>query len=114
MQRCEAEWQKARESESHSKSLDLWGRKMKWMLVLSLVVAIAAFSIPLPWTSSPNFSPAFNVSICLAICWVLLLVAGVLKFRKRGLWLLFGMPFALAWPMWYVLLAAACHSGDCI
>jgi hypothetical protein len=93
---------------------------MKWMLGLSLIVAIAAFFIPLPflipmpWANSAKFIPAFQISGVLAICWVLLVVAGVSKFRTRGLWLLIGFPFAFAWPAWYMLAAAARRAGDCI
>lgn len=89
---------------------------MKWMLVLSLVVALAAFLCPIFffWTSSPKLLSAFHVCLILATCWALLFIAGVLKFRKRGLWLLLGLPFALAWPAWYVLLVAACFGGDCL
>jgi len=43
--------------------------------------------------------------------WSLLAGAVLLHYRKRGLWILIGLPFALLGDAWFALLLVACSSG---
>lgn len=82
---------------------------MKWLLATSLIVAIAALSIP--WIFTANFDAATHASVLLAISWIVILAVGIRLFGKRGLWLLIGMPMALYWPLWFLALIVACASN---
>jgi hypothetical protein len=39
-------------------------------------------------------------SVPLAIVWAALIGLSLGHYKKRGLWLLLGMPMALYWPIW--------------
>jgi hypothetical protein len=81
------------------------------LLVISLFAATInaippAFWPPLLPLDSRSFTGdwRFDVSICLAVLWILLFIVGIKVFGKRGLWLLVGMPFAFFWPIFWTLL----------
>jgi len=43
--------------------------------------------------------------------WSALALAGIWRFRSRGLWLLVGAPFVAFWPVAFELLARACAAN---
>jgi hypothetical protein len=79
---------------------------MKPRLVVSLAVALVAFLMPRILFVHSGI--AMWVSFTLAGCWTVLLIGGLYKFKKRGLWLLIGAPFALFWPVVLGLMVQAC------
>jgi hypothetical protein len=80
-------------------------RKMRLLFVTSFAMAISAFLGPRLVSSDY----AIYASLLLDICWFFLLVAGLLAFKRRGFWLLIGLPLVLYWPVGLWLLASACH-----
>jgi hypothetical protein len=61
-------------------------------LIGSLALAVLAWA--LPWLT--HFADG-GISILLLVLWMASIVAGLVRFRWRGLWLLLGAPFALFW-----------------
>ena len=95
------------------------GREMmfrKLLLLISLVIAILAASTR--WSVLPLAPATFTfvfVSAVLAIPWTVPLVISVLRYGKRGLWVLVGLPLVLLWPALLGLLWVSCHWGaECI
>ncbi len=84
---------------------------MRLLLTLSLAIAVAALLYP-SFQSRMFFhteiDPATHVSLFLAICWLVLFVVGLFKFRSRGLWLLIGLPLAAYWPFVFFMIAWTC------
>lgn len=77
------------------------------LLTTSLVVALAAFGTP--WLSgTSNTGEWIPVVLPLSIVWVIVVLFALVKLRARGLWLLFGTPFALYWPFLLFMLYWAC------
>jgi hypothetical protein len=77
--------------------------------ILLLVVAAAAFCEPLMGerhSSRDELSPSVILGLEFSALWVLLATAGLVAYRKRGLWLLLGAPFALFLPVVAVGLLA--------
>jgi hypothetical protein len=72
----------------------------------SLAVAVFAFAEPVVF-----FSQSIFLGVGLSALWVLLVIAGVVVYRQRGLWLLLGAPFALTWPVTLGLYVAGCALG---
>jgi hypothetical protein len=66
---------------------------MKTLFTVSFLVAVAAFVGPFIMDS------AARVSFLLAMCWLVLSAVALFRFRKKGLWLLIGLPFTLYWPL---------------
>ena len=56
----------------------------------------------------------FNYSAAFSAAWGLCAIYAILRYRKRGLWVLVGLPFALLWPLIYLGIVLACIRGDCI
>ena len=79
---------------------------MQPRLWASLVVALFAFSMPRILFHDSGI--AMWVSFTLAGCWTVLFIGGLYKFKRRGLWLLIGAPFALFWPVALFLALQAC------
>ena len=88
----------------------------KLLLLISLVIAILAASTR--WSVLPLAPATFTfvfVSAVLAIPWTVPLVISVLRYGKRGLWVLVGLPLVLLWPALLGLLWVSCHWGaECI
>lgn len=64
------------------------------LLAISSVVAALAFGIP--WLT--HFADR-GISFALLLVWIGLVIAGLIRYRLRGLWLLSGAPLALFWPV---------------
>jgi hypothetical protein len=78
------------------------------LLALSLAVAVLGAVLPLSSHYEPNLTRSWIASVCLALAWLILVVGGLVKFKKRGLWLLIGAPVALFGPFVVVELLWAC------
>ena len=77
--------------------------RMKTLFTVSFLVAVLAFVGPFiigSWVfrNYGGMDSAAHVSFLLAMCWLVLLAVALFRFRKKGLWLLTGLPFALYWP----------------
>ena len=87
---------------------------MRLLVASSLAIAIAALLYPSFLGSSffdAGMDPAIYVSLFLASGWLVLFAVGLFKFRSRGLWLLFGLPFAAYWPLARFVLASHLHTS---
>ena len=74
---------------------------MRLLITLSLAIGLGGFSYPFFLGSlffDTRMDPAIYVSLFLAVCWLAVFTAGLLKFKSRGFWLLIGLPFAAYWP----------------
>ena len=80
------------------------------LLTLSLFFAILNVTFA---RVVPNYGPRstltgdgwFDISLCIAAIWTLLVLITLTMYGKRGLWLLIGMPFALFAPVFLTLFA---------
>ena len=82
---------------------------VRLLLTLSLAIALAALSYPSFLGSAffdAGMDQAIYVSLFLALCWLVVVAVGLFKFRRRGLWLLIGLPFAAYWPLAFFVFAA--------
>jgi hypothetical protein len=77
---------------------------MKQLFLVSFAVALSAFFDV--WFF--HAAPPIYLSILLTICWLVLLAIGLFKYKKRGLLLLVGAPFALGWVFEFFLIAWGC------
>ena len=90
--------------------------KLPPMVVASFILAIAAF-ICSPWifwdlTKNQRLTDfALLCSALMGPIWILVASISVWFYGKRALWVLFGLPFALASDAWFVLLFYACATG---
>jgi hypothetical protein len=81
--------------------------QLKHLLAISILLAAAAFSVPLVFGET-----ATPWCLLLALVWVALFLFVLVRHRKRGLWLLIGAPLALYWPVAIVFASVTCaHSG---
>jgi len=49
-----------------------------------------------------------KASAFLALLWGVVVLVAVIRFRKRGLWLLLGTPLALYWPFALFMIVWGC------
>ena len=73
--------------------------KMAPLLVLSLMTAVLSFFAPLLVRSHGKMLGYF-----LFLVWIALVVFGIRKFHRKGLWLLVGTPIALLLPVVWILM----------
>jgi hypothetical protein len=69
------------------------------------------------WAAPTRQMPTnYHGSIPFAVTWALVLVFSLIRFKKRGLWLLLGAPMALYWPIWLLFnqLPLCHHSRSCM
>jgi hypothetical protein len=84
-------------------------RGMLALFIASLLVAVACLvSRYLPESFFYGHGSTVNFSLLLSLFWIGLFAVAMSRFRRRGLWLLIGAPFALYYPILYLLLAGAC------
>ena len=84
---------------------------MRLLLALSLAIAVAALFYPFFLGSlffDSEMDSATQVSLFLALCWLVVFAVGIFKFRMRGLWLVIGLPFAAYWPFVFFVIAWRC------
>jgi hypothetical protein len=77
-------------------------------LVASLVIAAAGFVAPTLPQNPIHPGAGVFASVWLGAAWALLFSVAVVRFRKRGLWLLAGAPFALLQPCIWGLIYYEC------
>jgi len=97
------------ESYLPAKERSVW--TFEAFLVLSLFVAVLGAILPFLEAVLPfRYDPALTTSwsVCLALFWLILVVVGLLRFKKRGLWLLIGVPIALFFPFSLVRIFWVC------
>ena len=85
------------------------------LLVGSFVLAISGF-VSSPWMNFITRSQQSTSVIAwsgkfVGPAWVILALISLLCFGKRALWVLLGLPFALASEAWLVLVMVACSRG---
>jgi hypothetical protein len=82
--------------------------------VASLLVAAAAFTMP--WIfRREGFDLALKTSFWLAALWMLIVVATLVQYRLKGLWLVLSAPLALFWPALITMAVLGCaHGGTCL
>jgi hypothetical protein len=93
------------------KSLTPW---LTVSLALSLVGLLAGLLSPLGgYGGSHSYSQALlPASLAFSGAWVATFLLSIFILRWRALWLLVGAPFALFWPMLFVLFSVAL--ADCM
>ena len=84
------------------------------LLGTSLAIALAGFSAPRGQMPLNYYAMVWR-SIPLACLWAATAVVSLLKFRKRGLWVLLGALLALYWPLWLLMngLPECYYSRNC-
>ena len=82
-------------------------KPFSWLLIASLLIAAAAFMTPL-WLNSFGFMLSLKLSVFVALLWGSTVAFALVRFRKRGLWLLFGAPPALFWSFVFTWLLWQC------
>jgi hypothetical protein len=74
-----------------------------------LSITIACISCFLPYLFPPGeWDLIIRISLWLALAWFGQLVVCLVRYRKKGLWLFIGMPFALYWPFVLFVISWAC------
>lgn len=73
-----------------------------------LSIAVAAFSAVVPFAFQYESSLSLIASSCFALLWLILLTIGLVKFKKRWLWLLIGAPIAFFFPLYLMMIILAC------
>jgi hypothetical protein len=90
-------------------------RSLSILVVCSTAIAILAFTVPFPFRASAYLSWALCASYFLSMLWGAILLYGLKTTGRRGLWILFGLPLCLLWPLVGLLIWASCEfGGDCI
>lgn len=88
---------------------------MPTFIAVSIAAALVGFGGPWAFTRE-GYSTALGVSLCMALIWFLVLVFAVVRYGKRGMCILLGLPLALYWPTALGLLFYGClqHSNACL
>jgi hypothetical protein len=89
---------------------------LRILLTISFVLAFAGI---VPWIvvgplrTNRLSDQALGFSIyVIGPIWLILAAIVLLRYRRRGLWVLLGLPFALSGDAWLVVLIAACSRGN--
>ena len=82
------------------------GKSIKPILIASLAIASIACLGPLFGVRERSI---VHFSKVLDLCWLLVFVVGLFKFRRRGLWLLAGLPLVLWWPYVFFMIVWTCR-----
>ena len=82
-------------------------------LAISLLAAGSSCAIPFVIGPPPG-NIQFRYAVVFSAAWSILTTYALVRYRKRGLWALVGLPMALFWPLVLFMLELACKSGDCI
>ena len=83
---------------------------MKTQVAVSLMISVAACFLPRLF-SPGSWDSIIPYSLGLGVLWLGWLVAALIKHKKKGLWFLVGLPFALYWPGVLLVMLAACLSN---
>jgi hypothetical protein len=79
--------------------------RMQWFRIVLIASFVAAwFSWAAPGRGAPtDFHTILWWSLPLAFLWVSMVGVSAYRFGRKALWMLFGAPLALYWPVWLVL-----------
>jgi len=78
---------------------------LKKEVFLSLGIGLVACLLPYLFRTDAFIL----ISLSLTLSWLVCLVATFIRYRKKGLWFLVGLPFVLYWPTGLVLMTLACR-----
>jgi hypothetical protein len=82
-------------------------KSFRALLVGSLVVA--GIALAAPWMLRyAGFMTSLKASMLLALLWSIVVLFALLRYRKRGFWLLLGAPVALYWSFVFAWVAWNC------
>jgi hypothetical protein len=89
-------------------------RKYWLALVGSLALAYLGGTAP-SYRMPLDYDAMISRSIPLAVAWAVIVGFCLWRFKKRGLWLLLGVPMALYWPIWLLFnhLPACYYLHNC-
>ena len=76
-------------------------------VLLSLAIGLLGSLLPYVFQGRPG-DRTIQVSLVVALVWVVALLAALIRYRKKGLWFLVGLPFAMYWPFLLFMLAWGC------
>jgi hypothetical protein len=83
--------------------------KFRRLLLASLAVALLTFLMQwLAGTGNVSIGTAVKGSAIFSLLWTAIVVLSFIKFKRRGLWLLLGMPFTFYWIFLLFLIAYRC------
>ena len=91
--------------------------KVGFGIAFAASVLVAFLGDETPTRQLPlDYGAMVTVSIPLAAVWVVLFAFCLWRYRKRGLWLMVGAPFALWWPIWMLTnhLPSCYYSHNCV
>jgi hypothetical protein len=89
----------------------------KYWIWFAASLAVASLGCFAPARHMPlEYDAMLWRSIPLATFWALMLGFCLLRYKKRGLWLLVAAPLALYWPMWLMFhgFPSCYYSGNCV
>jgi len=83
-------------------------------LVTSLAIAYLSWISP-AHRMPLDYNAMITRSIPFGLAWALVLAFSLWRYRSRGLWLLFGAPLALYWPIWLLFhhFPPCYYAGNC-
>jgi hypothetical protein len=84
-------------------------RRIPAIAIWATLLAAFACVLPIVFHGDEQWGLAVWVSIALALGWIALCVAAFVRHRKKGLWVLVGLPLAMLWPGVYVYLTVLCQ-----
>jgi hypothetical protein len=77
-------------------------------ILLSLTLGLIACFLPYLVPPGPT-DPTVWASLSLGLAWLICLWVALVRYRRKGLWFLVGLPFVCYWPTGLVLMTLACH-----
>ena len=83
---------------------------MSLRATIGTALTIAGLGCALPFLAIPGdkyFAGAIDVSITLAIVWLVMAVHAILRYHKPGWWTMLGLP-VLFWPYWIAAVLYQC------
>jgi hypothetical protein len=87
---------------------------LKTLLVVSGTLAVAALVLPLAalnYDATLAYETCTRISFWLAMTCVLLFVIGMVRFRRRGLWLALPLAVAMIWMIYFFWMLAQMMEG---
>jgi len=87
----------------------------RFLLVLSLILALLVFGNAAVVGNLYDTLSGLRASYGVSEAWFVVLLAGLVRYRRRGLWLLLGAPLALGVPGYInYSFAVMCNGTGCI